>query len=373
MPDGARPKERVTSLVRPHLLAMPGYEPVEPVHVMARRLGLSESQIVKLDGNENPYGPSPLVREALARFSSYHIYPDPAQWEVRQAVAEYAGVDAEQVVLGSGSDEILNIAAHLFLDPGDVVVNAPPTFGMYDFIGRTMNARLVEAPRLEDFELDMPALEAALAGGAKLLFLASPNNPTGNPLRRRDLERLLDYRAVVVVDEAYAEFAGETAADMVAEHENLIVVRTFSKWAGLAGLRVGYGIFPPALVPVLWSTKIPYNLSVAAEQAVLASLSDRERLLANVRLIREERERMAALLRELGWLHPYPSAGNFLLCRVREIPARAVRDGLRRRGVLVRYFDAPGLQDCLRISVGKPEHTDRLIEALREVKAEYRG
>jgi histidinol-phosphate aminotransferase len=363
-----RPDAR--QLVRKHLAQLPGYEPVEPIDVVARRLGIPEDQIVKLDGNENLYGPSPKVAEALAGFRSYHIYPDPAQHRVREAVGAYVGADPRQIVLGGGSDELLDLAAQLFLDPGDVMLNAPPTFGMYDFLGRLYGARLEEVPRREDFEIDLPLLEAALGGRAKLLFIASPNNPTGNLLRRDQLERLLRHDAAIVVDEAYAEFAGESAAGLVASHDNLIVVRTFSKWAGLAGLRAGYAVIPLSLADIVWKVKIPYNLSVAAETAILASLEDVETLQANVRLIVAERERMAARLAQLPWLRPFPSRGNFVLCEVRGLAAKAVRDRLRTRGIMVRYFDTPGLRNCIRISVGKPEHTDRLLEGLQGIGAE---
>ncbi len=370
MKEGKARRPDARQLVRPHLAEMPGYEPVEPIDVVARRLGIAADAIVKLDGNENLYGPSPKIAAALAGCDSFHIYPDPAQRTVREAVARYVGADPRQIVLGGGSDELLDLAAQLFLDPGDVMLNAPPTFGMYDFLGRLYGARLEEVPRREDFDIDLPLLEAALEGGAKLLFLASPNNPTGNLLRRDQLERLLRHDAAIVVDEAYAEFAGESAVDLVTSHDNLIVVRTFSKWAGLAGLRAGYAVIPLSLVDIVWKVKIPYNLSVAAETAILASLEDVETLQGNVQRIVAERERMAARLSQLPWLRPFPSRGNFVLCEVRGLSAKAVRDRLRSSGIMVRYFDTPGLRNCIRISVGKPEHTDRLLEELQGIGAE---
>jgi histidinol-phosphate aminotransferase len=359
----------IRSLIRPHLLQMPGYEPVEPIDVMAQRLGLSPDQISKLDGNENPYGPSPRVAERLAAYKHYHIYPDPAQRAVREAISEYVGAPAEQIVLGTGSDEILDLVATLFLSPGDTLVNCPPTFGVYEFLGEVYNARHVAVPRNEDFTLDMPALEDVLRSGAKLLYLASPNNPTGNVFPREQLLRILEYPVAVVIDEAYAEFSGQSSVDLVGAHGNLIVARTFSKWAGLAGLRAGYAVIPPELVETVWKVKVPYNLSVASEQAILASLEDKDTLLANVRRIVEERERIFSLLEKLPFLRPYPSAGNYILCEVRGVPARDVRDNLRKRGILIRYFDSPGLRNCVRISVGLPHDTDRVIAALEEIGA----
>jgi histidinol-phosphate aminotransferase len=362
-------RKDIRSFIRPHLLEMPGYEPVEPIDVMAHRLGLSPDQISKLDGNENPYGPSPRVAERLAAFPHYHIYPDPAQRAIRDAIGEYVGAPAEQIVLGTGSDEILNLAATLFLSPGDTLVNCPPTFGVYEFLGEIHHARVLSIPRNEDFTLDLFALEDALHSGAKLLYLASPNNPTGNVLPREQLLRILEHPVAVVVDEAYAEFAGQSAVDLVGEHGNLIVARTFSKWAGLAGLRAGYAVIPPELVETVWKVKVPYNVSVAAEQAILASLEDKDTLLANVNKIVSERDRMFSLLEKMPFLRPYPSAGNYILCEVRGLPARDVRDNLRKQGILIRYFDTPGLRNCVRISVGLPRDTDRVIEALAEIGA----
>lgn len=359
----------IRSLVRPHLLEMPGYEPVEPIDVMARRLGLTPDQISKLDGNENPYGASPKVAQHLAAYKTYHIYPDPAQRAVREAIGAYVGVDAEQIVLGTGSDEMLDFAATLFLSPGDVLVNCPPTFGVYAFLGEVFDARVVTVPRNEDFSLDLRALEDVLRSGAKLLYLASPNNPTGNLLPREQLLRILEHNVAVVIDEAYAEFSGESAVDLVGKRCNLIIARTFSKWAGLAGIRAGYAVIPPELVETVWKVKVPYNVSVAAEQAILASLEDKDELMANVRVIIAERERMFGLLEKMPFLRPYPSAGNYILCEVRGVAARDVRDNLRRKGILIRYFDTPGLRNCVRISVGTARDTDRVIEALQEIGA----
>lgn len=364
----SNPKD-IRSLIRPHLLEMPGYEPVEPIDVMARRLGLTPDQISKLDGNENPYGASPKVAQRLAAYKTYHIYPDPAQRAVREAIGAYVGVDAEQIVLGTGSDEMLDFAATLFLSPGDVLVNCPPTFGVYAFLGEVFDARVVTVPRNEDFSLDLRALEDVLRSGAKLLYLASPNNPTGNLLPREQLLRILEHNVAVVIDEAYAEFSGESAVDLVGERGNLIVARTFSKWAGLAGIRAGYAVIPPELVETVWKVKVPYNVSVAAEQAILASLEDKDELMANVRVIIEERERMFGLLEKMPFLRPYPSAGNYILCEVRGVPARDIRDNLRRKGILIRYFDTPGLRNCVRISVGTARDTDRVIEAMQEIGA----
>jgi histidinol-phosphate aminotransferase len=233
MPDPARTRMDSLRLVRPELLELLGYEPIEPVDVLAEELGIPADQIVKLDGNENPYGPSPRVKEALADFDLYHLYPDPEQRRVRRALADYLGLDSEHIVVGNGSDELLELIACLFLSPGDAAVNCVPTFGMYPFVSQIRGARVVEVPRREDFGLDVAGVQEAAEKGAKVIFLASPNNPSGNVMSAAELEAVLATGALVVVDEAYVEFSDRSFVGLVPQRDNLIVLRTFSKWAGL--------------------------------------------------------------------------------------------------------------------------------------------
>ena len=367
-----KPSSGILRLVRPDILAMLGYEPIEPSDVLAERLGIPADQVAKLDGNENPYGPSPRVLELLGSYGAYHRYPDPQQRRLREALAGYTGVGPERIIAGHGSDEIIDLLLRAVLAPGDIAIDCPPTFGMYGFSARVAGGRTVDVPRGDEFSLDLEGVRAA-AKGAKAVLVASPNNPTGNPLRRDELDALLATGLLVVVDEAYVEFAGGSFAALVPERENLVVLRTFSKWAGLAGLRAGYGIMPPALAGVLMHIKQPYTPNVAAEVAMLASLEDKDGLMEGVQAIVRERERMLGLLRQLEFLEVYPTDANFVLVRLKPDPreqdgqdARETRHALARRGLFVRYFDTPRLRDCLRISVGLPEHTDRLIAALRE-------
>ena len=356
----------ITSLIRPELAELEGYEPIEPIDQLARRLGIEPGQVIKLDGNENPYGPSPKALEAIANYPHYHIYPDPEQREARAALSRFLGVGTEYLIAGSGSDEVMDMVLRVFLAPGEGVINCSPTFGMYPFLTKVAGGRVIDVPRREDFPLDMPAIEAA-ARDAKLVFIASPNNPSGNVIARDELDALLATKLVVVLDEAYGEFAGESLVSEVPRHDNLLVLRTFSKWAGLAGLRVGYGIFPPAVVQAAMKIKQPYNLNAAAQAALLASLADEGLLRERVQALVAEREQLAVALAGVKFLRPLPSQANFILCRVVGIEAREVWGRLRERGIMVRYFDSPRVRDCLRISVGLPEHREALIKALQEI------
>ncbi len=367
MTSERQPAERgLFERIQPHLRDMAPYTPVEPPDVLAARLGLPVERIVKLDGNENPYGPSPKARDALARYRWHNIYPDPAQSRLRDALARYAGVPAEWITAGAGSDELIDLLVRMFLAPGDSLITFPPTFGMYAFSAHVQGGEVIELPRRDDFTLDLSGLDEA-AGRAKAAFVVSPNNPTGNLLPEDDLRRLLDTGLPVVVDEAYAEFAGESFIPLVAEHPNLVVLRTLSKWAGLAGLRVGFMVARPEVIEVALKVKQPYSVSVAAEAAALASLDDVDALMTNVAKMVDERERLVHALRAFECFEVYPSSANFVLFRLDGMDAKSVRDELRARGILVRYFETALLRDCLRVSVGKPEHTDALLDALRAI------
>ncbi len=355
--------------IRRDIAAMSGYTPTSSLEVFAARLGLDASELIKLDANENPFGPSPRVKEALSRLPNMQVYPDPESGRLRALLAAYLGVPAERILCGAGADELIELILQLFIEPGDCIINAPPTFAMYAFDAPLFHARAIDVYRRADFSLDIAAIEdAVLRHQAKLLFLCSPNNPSGNLIRRADIERLLQLPTTVVIDEAYIEFAeADSLVAHVADHDNLIVLRTLSKWAGLAGLRIGYGVFPEALMPHLWKIKQPYNVNVAADVAARASLQDVDTLMRRVRQLIAQRRRLEDALSELPFLTPYPSRANFVLSRVGGMTAADLRERLARAGIIVRYYDKPRLHDCIRISAGRPEQVDRLLDALGEM------
>ncbi len=393
---------RMQSLLNPLLAGLEEYTPIQPFEVLSRKLGIPASDIVKLDANENPYGPHPAVAKALADYAYYHIYPDPQQTELREALAVHledeqrgvgggsdvaggasrAKVPVEQILATHGLDELLDNICRLFLVPGDAVINTPPTFGMYSFDAKLVGGKVIEVWRKDGFHVDVNAIcnlcnaESRADGKAapKLLFLTSPNNPTGTWLPDDDLLRLLELPLMVVLDEAYVEFALEKSrSPWVLKHDNLVVLRTFSKSAGIAGLRLGYGIIPEWLMPYLWSFKQPYNVNVAATVAGLASLRFADQMTAIVQKIRAERDRLQSALQDVPYLSPYPSNANFVLCSVEGFRSRedgdaaALKLALEERGILVRYYQKPGLQNCIRISVGRPDQTDRLLEELHRL------
>ena len=360
---------------RTHLDSLPPYIPIEPFEVLSARIGRDPSQIVKLDANENPYGPLPVVREALGKLDFPHIYPDPESRALRKSLAEFTGVPAEYLLAGSGADELIDLLMRVILEPDDRILSCPPTFGMYSFDAELNAARVIEVPRNVDFSLDMDSLCTAVeAHQPKILLVATPNNPDGSLLEEKVIDILLDLPLLVVLDEAYIELAGENLGKNLSRieetvlRENLVVLRTFSKWAGLAGLRIGYGAFPEWLMPTLWKSKQPYNVNVAASVAAQVSLEHVDELTIVVELLQNERQRLFEELQGIPYLQPYPSRSNFILCRVIHRDAGELKTRLAQEyGIFVRYFNKPGLRDHIRISVGRPQDTDKLVEALKNL------
>ena len=343
------------------------YEAVQSPESLAQVAGISPENIIRLNANENQYGSSPRVHEALRSYNGYHIYPDAQQNVSRKALSEYTGMPMDHILVGAGADELIDLVLRATLETGDEVINCPPTFGMYSFSTQLNGGKLVSVPRDKNFQVDITGIKKAIGARTKAVFLTSPNNPTGNQLSQSMVLSILEEDTLVVVDETYFEFSGQTVAGLVAEHPNLVVLRSFSKWAGLAGLRLGYGIMTPHLLKLLMDIKQPYNINAAAERALLASLDDLDYLMANVNAIVTERENLFNSLNSIDGIVPWPSLGNFILCDVYDGKATEVFQGLARRGIFVRYFSAPRLENSLRISVGKPEHTDILAHAVEEI------
>ncbi len=358
--------------IRRDIQAMQAYTPTTSLEVFAERLGIPADSLIKLDANENPFGPAPAVIEALAQLPNMHIYPDPESGRLRELLADYTGLPASHILCGAGADELIELIFQLFIEPGDVIINTPPTFAMYSFNAPLYHAKAVDVYRQADFSLDLAGIEeATLRHQAKLIFLCSPNNPSGNLIPPAAIKRLLALPATIVVDEAYIEFAGSPSlASWVLQHPNLIVLRTLSKWAGLAGLRIGYGIFPAALMPHLWKIKQPYNVNVAADIAAQASLRNVALLLGRVKELLAQRQRMQRAFADLACLAPYPSQANFILSRVIGLPAADFRERLARAGIIVRYYQKPRLHDHIRISAGRPSQIDRLLQVLALLERE---
>jgi histidinol-phosphate aminotransferase len=357
--------------VKPWVAALQPYVPGKPIEELERELGIQGA--VKLASNENPLGPSPRAVEAVhALAGQVHRYPDGACFGLRRKLAERLGVGPEQLVFGCGADELLELVAKAFLGPGDECVFAWPSFAMYPIVTRGMGATPVAVPLDGDLVHDLDAMAAAVGERTRVVIVCNPNNPTGTSVGAEAFDRFaarLPDDVVLLVDEAYVDFARRPdfpdARAWVTRRPGTVTVRTFSKIAGLAGLRVGYGVADPELAGYLERARHPFNVNLLAEAAAIAALDDREHLERTLRL---NAEGIAFLTRELGALaiEVWPSEANFVLAR----PGPGAYERLLREGVIVRPLGGFGMPDHVRITVGLPEENERLVKALRRAAEE---
>ena len=359
-------KPGIERLIRPHLRDFAGYSASISPDTLEDKTEVSREDIIKMNANENPYGCSPRVLRALSEMSDISIYPDNQQQELRRLLAQYVNTPVERIVAGHGSNTLIDMLVRLFVGPGDEVINSVPTFDIYRFSTEICGGAVVNVPRDDDYNIDTAGIIRSINDKTKLVFVASPNNPTGNVVRRDDVVNILETGVPLLLDEAYYEFYGKTLVPLTERYNNLMILRSFSKWAGLAGLRVGYGVFPPRIAEYLMAIKIPHNISIIAEMAVRESLTDLEYLQERILDIVTEKDRLYQELQTITWLKVFPSQANFVFCNILEGNARELFLNLEKKGILVRYFNIPLLENSIRITIGKPEHTDALLQALRE-------
>ncbi|HZI83616.1 MAG TPA: histidinol-phosphate transaminase [Casimicrobiaceae bacterium] len=344
------------------------YVPGKPIEELAREYGLAEERIVKLASNENPRGPSPRAREAIiAACAGITRYPDGNGFALKSALATHYGVSREQIVLGNGSNDVLELATQAFLRPGDEAVYSQHAFAVYPLATQARGAIGIEVPA-RNFGHDLDAMARAVTFRTRIVFVANPNNPTGTWLaapRLREFLAALPRDRLVVLDEAYDEYLGpgERSPSMgwIAEHPNLIVSRTFSKAYGLAGLRVGFGIMDPGVADMLNRVRQPFNVSSVAQAAALAALADAQYVAESAELNRAGFAQLASALDAMGVAY-VPSHANFLLVHVGD--GARVFEALLRQGVIVRPVANYGLPEHVRVTVGLPEENRRFLAAL---------
>jgi len=317
-----------------------------------------------LDANENSYG-SP-VRSTL----NLHRYPSPTQDELRDRIAAYRNVDRENIFLGVGSDEPIDLLMRIFCEPGqDSILITPPTYGMYKVAANINNVDVQEVLLTEKFQLQPDAIIEEANENSKLLFLCSPNNPTANDLKRTDLLKLVaKFKGIVVVDEAYIDFSRqESMAQMVQQYPNLVVLQTFSKAFGLAGIRLGIAISNPDIINYMLRVKAPYNINKLTADTALNAFENMELMKFNINAIKEERDYVAEQLSlSSAVTKVYPSNANFILFKIEN--AKEVYQQLAERGVIVRYRgNEPLCEDCLRVTIGMPDENVKFLKALKEI------
>jgi histidinol-phosphate aminotransferase len=360
-----RPTIDPVSLVRPVVRELAPYKrDPEPDQTPPRD--------IRLDMNESPYGASPKARAAIAGFDLAHRYPEFDAFALRAALARYADVAPDRVVVGAGLDDVLATLSLLMLDSGDRVIISEPTFGVYRPLFTQHGGEVLDVPLLPDFTLDVDGILDAIDERTKIVLICNPNNPTGNAFDPSVVERICaEAGCLVAIDEAYAEFAGTTAIPLAERYPHVVVLRTMSKFAGLAGMRVGYGVFPLDLVPYAMRVMPAFgNVSAVSAAAALASLDDLDYLRHVIATIVADRDRLAVDLGDIRGVVPLPSATNFLLVRLPVSDARPVIDELKHRGIFVRRVALP---EYLRVTVGTPEENRIFVTELRAILAGKQG
>jgi len=358
------------SLANEHILGIAPYEPGKPIEELERELGIHDA--IKLASNENPLPPSERVQKAIvAALATLNRYPDGGGFYLRQALAKKHGVTPEHVVLGNGSNELIELLVHAFMRPGDEAVVPHPSFVVYPMSVQAAGGIRVVV-MLRDYRLDLEAMGRAVTPLTKLVFIANPNNPTATMVTADEVERFMARvpdRTIVVFDEAYVEFAqGPDFPDSLGymkQGRKVVVLRTFSKAASLAGLRVGYGVADPDAVALLNRIRPPFNVNSLAQAAALAALDDEPHILECVRLIDAGRQFLYDEFKALG-LKYVPSRANFILVDVGRSAAE-IYQKLLREGVIVRPMTSFGMETALRITVGTPQENRRLVRALDAV------
>lgn len=360
----------IESFANQHVLELVAYQPGKPIEETARELGLDPHDIVKLASNENPLGPSPKAVEAVARAAAgVNIYPDGAAFRLRSAIAEFCGVEFDQTVVGTGSSEVIELMCHALLNPQAEVVAARHAFSMYPVMSQLFGSTYVEVPNKPDWTHDLNGFLDAVTDRTRIIFITNPTNPVGTVVTQQEIDEFMDKvpeHVLVCFDEAYREFSDNPPDTLkfVREGRNVIVLRTFSKAYGLAGLRVGYGVAPEHVTGMLHKARAPFNLHVLAQEAALAALADAEHVCRTVENNAAGMRFYEDAFREMG-LEWIPSQGNFILVKVGQ--GRKVFNDMLARGVIVRAQDGYGLPEWIRISIGTPAENARCLEVLREV------
>ncbi|MCZ6807825.1 MAG: histidinol-phosphate transaminase [Deltaproteobacteria bacterium] len=365
----------MSNLVAPHILALTAYEPGKPEDELKRELGIEE--IVKLASNENPYGPSPRVLEALsgAHFQ-LHRYPDPRGHDLREALAAHHSIPADHITLGNGSNELIDLLCRVCASRDEHAVFGHPSFPCYRIGSIAQELRYTAVSLRDNLHWNVDDLLEAVTPKTKILFVSNPNNPTGSYIPAAELKRLLTSvpeHVLVAIDEAYLEYADASdfrpATQLRDTRERLAILRTFSKAYGLAALRVGYVIGTPELVLALNRLRAPFNVGTIGQHAARLALSDQEHLAATVEACVRDRAKLGGALKERGF-EVAPSQANFLLLKMPKA-GRAVYEALLHEGVIVRPMSPP-LESWIRVTVGRPEENTRFLESLERVLRESR-
>lgn len=354
--------------IRECILNIDPYVPGKPIEEVQRELGIED--VIKMASNENPLGPSPMavnaVRDAVAKLN---LYPDSNSYFLKQDLSKHLGVSTDNLIIGNGIDELLTILGEIYLNPGDEVIFADPSFPAYATVTHIMGAKAVAVPVDRNFTHDLDAMAKAVTDQTKLVFLCNPNNPTGTMLSKEQIDAFLDLvpeKVLVVLDEAYAEYVEAknypNGIDYVREGRNMIVFRTFSKVYGLAGVRVGYGVADPEIISLFNRVREPFNVNCLAQIAASASLKDRDHIEATLKNNHEGKLFLCHQFEELGLSYISTETNFFFVDLNRD--SKKIFNALLKKGVIIRPGDLYGYPRFARVTIGKPEENTRFINEL---------
>ncbi len=357
-------------LAMPDIMKIKAYQPGKPMEELKRELGLGT--VVKLASNENPLGPSSKAVEAIKKYASkVNIYPDGGGYYLKKALAEKLGLREENIILGNGSDEIVSLITRVFLQKGDEAIMGDPSFLMYEIDTQLSQATIIPIP-LTNFRLDLPAISKAITSKTKLIFIANPNNPTGTIVEEREVKSFLkdlSPQIMVIFDEAYFEYVEDEnypqTINLLDGKNNIIILRTFSKIYGLAGLRIGYGISQSQIITMVNQARPPFNVNSLAQVAALASLKDQDQVIRSKQLIKEERKYLYSNLHKMK-LSYIPTQANFILIKLGK-KASDVEKRLLQHGIIIRGMKAYNLTQYIRLTIGTREQNERFIEILHKI------
>ena len=356
-------------LANAQLRSLAVYEPGKPIEETARELDIHPAEIVKLASNENPLGPSPNAVEAMhAALKNAHLYPDGSGFYLCKAIAAKLGLKPQNVILGNGSNEIIEFLGHAFLNPGDDVITCQYAFIVYKLLATAFSVRTIETPS-PNYQQNLDATLEAITAKTRLIFIPNPNNPTGTLVSQGAIDHFMSRvpdTIIVVFDEAYFEFLDDPpdTLQFVRQGRNVVVLRTFSKIHGLAGLRIGYAVASPEMIEVLHKTRQPFNVNSIAQAGALAALEDEAHLRETRRVVDEGRDYLQEQLADMR-IPFVPGVANFVMVNVGD--GCAVFEELLRRKIIVRPLKGYGLSEWVRISVGPMKENKKLIAALSEV------
>jgi histidinol-phosphate aminotransferase len=357
--------------IRKSILDLVPYPPGKPIEELTREYGIK--QVIKLASNENPLGPSPLALKAIRRvLPQLHRYPDGSGYHLKQALRQLLGLSPDQILLGNGSNEIIELALKTFMKPGSEVISPVPSFLVYEKAVQALGGKNILVP-LKRFTIDLEAILSRISPRTQIIIINNPNNPTGTIIKKKEWERFLSgvpERILILLDEAYFDFVEDMDCPNglhYINYENLIAFRTFSKAYGLAGLRIGYGLARPELIDYINRVRQPFNVNSLAQAAALGALKDQAFYEKTRTLVRAGKKTIEMGLTRMGLFY-VPSQANFVLIKV-PLKAQVVYEALLKKGIIIRSMKSYGLDNYIRVNIGLPEENQRFLRALKQVLA----